>query len=548
MDAWQIQELQNVSARNYTTIGARDVNNVNGDMITENNIYHNPEHISLFPAFVVQDAAYNSHTSRTSCLNGTRGLVISTILKWKDDYHSQPICWLSGAAGLGKSAVLQSIAESCANDESLVASFFFLRGAGGRSEFRRFITTLAFQLTLSVPEVKPIVAKALQDDPTIPHQSITDQLQKLILRPLAAALATKMSSRVLLVIVDALDECDDKESVRDFICTLANACSDQHLPLRWLFTSRGEQHIRQSFSNEVAKTATHILTLEMFNARTDIKIFLRARFSAIIQHNPRLFRDVHLPWPSPEELRALVEKSYGLFIFASTLVNFVTDGKASPERKLRSVLQMHAGLDPLYEQVLRDVPEIACFRDVLTALMLVYEQPSVRLLAGVLQLSTSDVLHALMAIQSIIHIPSDDIHPIQLNHTSLRDFLVDKVRSRDLSVDPQFAHGILATNCARFLFRDMRQDKFPIDVLTLYAVKYLPRHLEDSNMVTRASPELCSALQDISESPLQVIEPWINTLIALYAIGSAKDRLINFCGKYMVWLLLLSPDCELISQ
>ncbi|KAF7977389.1 hypothetical protein HWV62_4007 [Athelia sp. TMB] len=493
-----------------------------------------PETTSLFSGLVVPDAAYNSHTSRTSCLNGTRELVISTISEWKDDVDARPICWLSGSAGLGKSAVLQSIAESCAKDKTLAASFFFLRSAGGRSEFRRFITTLAFQLTLSVPEVKPFVVKALQDDHTIPHQSIADQLHKLILDPLTAVPAAKMSRRILLVVVDALDECNDREAVQEFIGILASACSSRQLPLRWLVTSRSEEHIRQSFSNAVPAAATRVLQLETFNAETDIKSFLEARFSDIIHHNPLLFRDVHQPWPSLEDLMALVEKSNGLFIFASTLVKFLTDGKAPPERKLKSVLKMHAGLDPLYEQVLRDVPEIACFPKVLAALMLLNKQPSVELLAGVLQLDIPDVLLALMAIQSIIHIPSDDSNPIQLNHTSLRDFLVDKGRSGDLFVDPPFAHASLATGCARLLHRNLRKDMFRTDAVTLYAVQYLPHHLENSNMATRAFSELRGALQDLSESSLRAVELWINILIASRTTNpiDTKDRLVNLCIKY----------------
>ncbi|KAF7982708.1 hypothetical protein HWV62_26554 [Athelia sp. TMB] len=483
---------------------------------------------------VVPDAAYNGYTSRTGCLNGTRKLVISTILEWKDDVDARPICWLSGSAGLGKSAVLQSIAESCAEDKTLAASFFFLRGDEDHSEFRRFITTLGFQLTLSVPEVKPFVAKALQDDHTIPHQSIADQFRKLILDPLTAVPAATMSRRILLVVVDALDECNDRKAIQDFIGILANACSGQQPLLRWLVTSRSEEHIRQSFSNAVPAAATHVIQLETFNAETDIKSFLQARFSDIIHHNPLLFRDVHQPWPSLEDLMALVEKSNGLFIFASTLVKFLTDGKAPPERKLKSVLQMHAGLDPLYEQVLRDVPEIACFPEVLAALMLLYKQPSVELLAGVLQLDNAEVLLALTAIQSIVHIPSDNSSPVQLNHTSLRDFLVDKGRSRNLFVDPPFAHVTLATGCARLLHRNLRQDMCHVDAVTLYAVQYLPRHLEDSNMATRAFSELSGALQDLSESSLRAIELWINILIASRTTDpvDTKDRLVNLCIKY----------------
>ncbi|KZP15585.1 hypothetical protein FIBSPDRAFT_867154 [Athelia psychrophila] len=59
---------------------------------------------------------------------------------------------------------------------------------------------------------------------------------------------------------------------------------------------------------------------------------------------------IRLPWPSNEDLQALEQKSDKLFIFASTLVDFITDGKgAPPDQKLKIVLNLHAGLDPLYD-------------------------------------------------------------------------------------------------------------------------------------------------------------------------------------------------------
>jgi len=105
----------------------------------------------------VPDAAYNGFESRNKCLEGTRQAIITKIAEWMNDDSDHPICWLSGPAGFGKSAIAQTIAERCAIDGTLAGSFFFLRDAGRRSEFIHFITTLAFQLTLSIPATKAII-------------------------------------------------------------------------------------------------------------------------------------------------------------------------------------------------------------------------------------------------------------------------------------------------------------------------------------------------------------------------------------------------------
>ncbi|KAF7968846.1 hypothetical protein HWV62_29212 [Athelia sp. TMB] len=495
-----------------------------------------PGRISLFPDFVVQDAAYNGRSSsstRVRCLRGTRVLAIKEILRWKDEPEGKPVCWMTGPAGFGKSAILQTVAESSAREGTLAASFFFLRGADGRSRINHFITTLAFQITMSVPQVKPIVEMVLERDPTILHQSIASQFQALIFTPFMELKEDDLPTRILLVVIDGLDECNDQESIQEFIDALASAFQvSPHLKIRWLLASRSEEHIRRSFSGTVSQQNTLILHLDRFDAHSDIEMFLKARFSDIIQRNPRLFRGIPLPWPSLLDLDALVQKSDGLFIFAATLVNFVTDGKAAPNRRLESVLQMHTGLDPLYGQVLMEASEIACFRQVLMALMLLYKEPSVEMLASILELSVQDVLHALLAIQSIIRIPSDDNTHIQLHHTSLRDFLVDEGRSKDLFIDPPAAHAMLAAACVKVLQRNLKEDIFPEEAAMKYTAEYWTRHLEDSRNTGEASPELLGALQDFSSS--QVIEPWINMLILAYTDYNMETRLIDLSAKYEV--------------
>lgn len=414
--------------------------------------------MSLYPDFVVPDASHEGPGPRARCLEGTRTRVLTELSNWKDDLNGKPICWLSGPAGFGKSAISQTIAESCAKDGRLLASFFCLRGAGGRSEFIRLITTLAFQISLSIPDAKPLIDKALRDDPTIPYQSVANQFRKLLLSPLTDLRDFISARQPLVVVIDALDECNDKRAIQEFIEVLAKAWLDESFPIRWLLTSRREEHIRRAFSDDTAQASTSLIHLEDYDAGVDIERFLTHRFSQIRQQNKRLFEGMPPSWPSLEDLHALVKKSSGLFVFASTLVDFVTDDQAPPQQKLKGVLDLNAGLDPLYAQVLSAVPNITCFRRVLTALMLLYEQPSVQLLADLLRLDAGDVLHAMSFIQSIIHVPAGNDTPIRLNHTSLRDFLVDKTRSKDLYIDPPAAHATLAIDCVKFMQSTLRRD------------------------------------------------------------------------------------------
>jgi hypothetical protein len=247
----------------------------------------------------------------------------------------------------------------------------------------------------------------------------------------------------MVIIIDALDECDDKEMIADFIGIITRAIRNHQLPLRFIFTSRVEEHIQNKFSTSPALDATYCLALQDFNANDDIHTFFRSRFFTIYQEKQRLMRNITLPWPSEWVLDELVRKSSGSFIFAFTLVNFVNDGSDLPHRKLEAALKSHAGLDPLYTQVLRSATQ---------------EHLSVVVLAYLLRIEIGDVIHALLRVQSILVVPDDDESPIRLFHASLRDFLTTRARSNELFINPPVRYLSIASDCLAVMLAHNEDD------------------------------------------------------------------------------------------
>ena len=106
--------------------------------------------------------ATHTHTGHIAqCDPGTHLEIIAQIKQWLNGSDKRAICWLSGPAGYGKSAVAQTIAERYATKGCLLGCFFFLRGAGERSHISCLIPTLAHQISLYLPAVKPVLEKAL---------------------------------------------------------------------------------------------------------------------------------------------------------------------------------------------------------------------------------------------------------------------------------------------------------------------------------------------------------------------------------------------------
>lgn len=369
--------------------------------------------------------------------------------------RNRPICWLSGPAGSGKSAISQTVAERYAAKGNLIGSFFFLRGAGDRSSIIRIIPTLAYQLSLAVPATKLLIQDVIRDEPAIFSHSRKYQFKRLIVEPMVAIrksiLAHQPWAKSMVIVIDALDECDDKALMAEFIGVLIDVFHEnRHLPLRVIVTSRVEEHIRQILDTPAASSVTHHLSLQGFDARPDIRQFFRFAFSTIYAENSPVMRNVPLPWPSQSDLDTLTEKSDGLFIFAIALVNMIRSEGNPPPDNLQRALTADAGLYTLYAKVLSDSVHNDNFERVIGTIMLLRSPLPITFLGHLLQLRAEHIVQSLLGIQSILKIPENDDQPIQLLHTSLRDFLTSQdsqPHSGKFFIDPPHRHFFITIDC-----------------------------------------------------------------------------------------------------
>ena len=161
----------------------------------------------------------------------------------------------------------QTIAECYAAEGCLLGSFFFLRGAGECSHISRLIPTLAHQISRIVPGTKPLIESAIEDEPALLEStlSLAHRLQRFIIEPICLntsqlSFCFKNVSRSLkknIVVIDGLDECDDKAEMADFLSVLLSASSGGTcLPFQFLLTSRVEEHIQKKFDGSEASFCT----------------------------------------------------------------------------------------------------------------------------------------------------------------------------------------------------------------------------------------------------------------------------------------------------
>ena len=395
------------------------------------------------------------------CHPETRTAVLDTIFEWVGDTgrHSS-VLWLYGPAGAGKSAIAQTVAESCATDGRLGASFFFSRGKLGRNTGKPLFPTIAYQLAISVRETRMPISKAVEDDPSISDKSIEVQLQKLILEPYRWIMRGEPASMV--VIIDGLDECTDNGVQQYIISLIGTALTAHRLPLRFLIASRPEPHIRDAFNHLVFQPITRRLALdESFWPGRDIHIFLRSGFADIHTKYRDTMASVPRPWPSQQIIDFLVQKSSGQFIYASTVLKFIDDEFSRPTDRLDIVLGLSgtnsgafADLDQLYIQILSTNPNTSRLLRILGALLILSAPPSSKLLETLLFLERGDVGLTFRGLHSILDIPDsvrDPPLPIRVLHASLSDFLMDCTRSGKFFVDVRTYHADLTRCCLRIM-------------------------------------------------------------------------------------------------
>jgi len=369
------------------------------------------------------------------------------IKKWVGKGGNCRICWLYGPAGSGKSAISQTIAEWCVRKEILAASFFFRRGVGDRSSIARLVPTLAHQLSSFLPTTKQLICDAVQKEPGITRKPIRRQFEKLVIDPTRAVTSSVRSAlpwkKPMVIVIDALDECDDKESMSEFVQMLFELQKMHRLPFWILVASRVEDHISKKINNPAA----HIIALQDFDAHIDIRAFFRQSFTTLYQENHLVWRSQ--PFPSDDDFDALAAKCRGLFIFAVTLMRFIKDSEDRPHHRLKAALAVQTGLDLdlLYNQIISAVPQTDRFKQVLGTIILLRHPIPITSVALLIQLEPADIVESLLGLQSVLMIPGRDDLSVHLFHASLCDFLVNKDRSGTLYIDPLSGHFYITTKC-----------------------------------------------------------------------------------------------------
>lgn len=336
------------------------------------------------------------------------------------------------------------------------------------------------------------------DKDAIEGMALEFQFKKLILSPLAELPPDHMPRLASVIILDALDECENEDHLSRIITLLLQLQTLRTIRLRVLLTSRSSPEIRDVFMD--LQKDRDFCNIELLDGRfsvetkLDIQTFLKKNF-ADIRRKRRVQQD---PWPTQEELGRLVELATTpepLFIYAATLCRFVHGERRpkNPKDQLRIWLkqcddrqsQLHQIYEPILNQAFSGLEPEEFDRRLgfLGSLVLLVDPMPAASLAALLQMDIDDVVWWLPELHAVLNIPADDYIPVRLLHKSFSDFILSSERPGKsmYSIDTVSFHTMLATKCLGHMNARLKRDICNIKTLGKRR-KDIDQHIVDKHI------------------------------------------------------------------
>lgn len=443
--------------------------------------------ISLSLAFldrlpIADGASFDSFSEQhnPTCLQETRVDLLHAISSWIQDPQAPSIFWLSGMAGTGKSTISRTVAQSVSTNGMLGCSFFFKRGESDRDGVSKLFTTLASQLAARVPALAPLIKSAIDHHPAIFGKSMREQFEKFLFEPLSKISQSAKKAETLVMVIDALDECERDDDARLLIKLFSRFQTLKSLRLRVFITSRPELPIRFEFGHiKGAYQGLFLHEMPELAIEHDILTYLRHELAQVRDcYNESVpeYRKLPHDWPERSDLLALAKMASPLFIFAATVCRFLADRNTGhPDKKLRKVLEQKSGsqrskLDstylPVLDQMLAGLSEdeeqeaLEEFQDIVGSIVILASPISTLALGKLLEIPQATIDCRLDLLHSVLSVPSSLESPVRLLHLSFRDFLLDpgKNGNNRFWIDGERTHQRLATRCRLVMEQHLRTD------------------------------------------------------------------------------------------
>ncbi|KAF8336661.1 uncharacterized protein EI90DRAFT_3046706, partial [Cantharellus anzutake] len=426
------------------------------------------------------------HDSTQPCLPDTRIDLIERIMAWcrTTEDSKNRVLLLTAVAGAGKTSVALSIAEECKREKISSSSFFFK--AGEQSQPDHLFSGMARSLAINDPAYR---------GPSLSTAPFATQFEKLVAEPLR--LRTSSSDRPMVIIIDALDECDTKSFPR-LADILRKAVPKLPPNIKFFLTSRQFDLVDRYLSSNYPVDRLTIDLSDDANMH-DCAIYIRSQLHEL--------KDVH---PGLEDgigeedtlVQSIQERAGGLFIWISTVFDYMKVSGSDATKMLKKLLdedlnQPKASAEEVMDRLYANILEKCNWKDddfvhdypiVMGAILIAQKPLSVAAWDAILSpLLASDIRYALAQLAPLVSGVGDAKRPIRILHQSFRDFLTDRVNPQSpilgrFGVDARRENDRVALRCIEILNKELstKLPSIPQEVLSEhvhYACRHFVHHL-----------------------------------------------------------------------
>ena len=517
------------------------------------------------------DVGDSNTLTREPCTPGTRVAILERIYQWAQDSSSNSprIFWLTGEAGSGKSTIACTVAghfddETKSEAQNILrASFFCSRQFEETRRQKYIIPTIVYQLARQSRSYACALLKANKFDSV---DILSKQMKDLLVGPWQQSSSDRPPELPpYLVVIDALDEIDGQGGP-SFLRELLMTVDDGRLQgLKFLITSRPHPELASLCVTFSSDAVCRLYEVPTDTVKADIVVYLKHKLPNL-RDEPQLIN--------------LAEKADGLFIYAATVVRYITPRRrmATGEqlllmgKLLDSTWPMSSTtaslIDELYQQILREAfsdLENELFQARLSILhtFLCTEERVTPSIAAAL---TSDT-----GIEEQANVVVDELHAVLYAneghvfwyHASFPDFIFTEMRSKftisgdivNMSCDTAAHNTVLAHRCFRIMMSGLRfnicnlPSSFLLDsevpgltqlvqknigdVLT-YCCRYWSQHLARSALNDRDNLRTC--IQGFF--PMHVLF-WIEAMNLL----QSSNQCPSILQRAHEWVLMVRKTC-----
>ncbi|OCK96077.1 putative G-protein beta WD 40 repeat-containing protein [Cenococcum geophilum 1.58] len=368
-------------------------------------------------------------------------------VSWQDG-NNVNLLWIKGGAGKGKTMMSIGLVEqlSGAQHEITVVTYFFCQNADYElNTIEAIIKGLIFRLISQQKDLKECLRRRWD---TVNERFNEDITAWRTLWGIFLEMLDHCKSQRIYVIVDALDECQDK-GMAELLRLIVRTGLGYHSKIKWLLTSRpldsAEQELLTGSNQErvsLELNSNHVAeAVKTYAASRAAELDCRQRYGPVLRQKVEA---------------ALVEKAEETFLWVSLVCKRLES--VPRDNVLATIQELPPGLHPFYDRILYQLGQgdsanaEGCLR-LLKVMLLAYRPLKPEEVAAVTGLSENQIGAFIDRCASFIKKRETDVDFV---HQSARDYLGGKDGRSILDSRGPYEHGEIALSCLFYLFDQLK--------------------------------------------------------------------------------------------